>query len=46
MDNLLERVEALEHHLQTLQTHTHAVERRLRWWPPAVSPGAWWSSAW
>jgi hypothetical protein len=32
MDNLQERVAALEHHLQTLQAHTHAVERRLWWW--------------
>jgi trimeric autotransporter adhesin len=32
MDNLLERVDALEHDLRTLQAHTHAVERRLRWW--------------
>ena len=32
MENLLERVEALEHHLRTLAAHTHTVERRLRWW--------------
>jgi hypothetical protein len=32
MDNLQERVEALEHHLQTLQAHTQTTERRLRWW--------------
>ena len=32
MENLLERVEALEHHLRTLAAHTHTVERRLRLW--------------
>lgn len=32
MENFLERVEALEHHLRTLEAHAHAVERRLRWW--------------
>ena len=32
MENLLERVEALEHHLRTLAAQTHTVERRLRWW--------------
>ena len=32
MENLSERVEALEHHLRTLAAHTHTVERRLRLW--------------
>jgi hypothetical protein len=32
MDNLQERVEALEHDLRTLKAHAHTVERRLRWW--------------
>ena len=32
MENLLERVEALEHHLRTLKAQTHTVNRRLRGW--------------
>ena len=32
MEDLLERVEALEHHLRTLAAHTHTVERRLCLW--------------
>jgi hypothetical protein len=32
MENLLERVEALEHHLRTLVAHTRTVERRLCLW--------------
>jgi hypothetical protein len=32
MKKLLERVEALEHHLRTLAAHTRTVERRLRLW--------------
>jgi trimeric autotransporter adhesin len=39
MDNLLGRVDALEHQLHTLQQQTRAVERRLRWWRGLVGLG-------
>jgi hypothetical protein len=32
MDDLRTRLDALEHHIHTLQQHTQTVERRLRWW--------------
>ena len=32
MDHLHERLEALEHHIQTLHHQTHMVTRQLRWW--------------
>jgi hypothetical protein len=32
MDDLCTRLDALEHHVQTLQQHTRTVERQLRWW--------------
>jgi hypothetical protein len=33
MDQLRERLDALEQHVQLLTRHTHLVQRRLRWWP-------------
>jgi len=32
MDQLHERLEALEHHVQTLHHQTRTVTRQLRWW--------------
>jgi hypothetical protein len=32
MENLRQRVEALEHHLRSLEAHTQTLERRLGWW--------------
>src|ERR1700752_2033324 len=32
MDNLRERVEALEQQTKAKEAHTRTVERRLRWW--------------
>jgi hypothetical protein len=32
MDHLQTRLEALEHHVQTLHQQTRTVNRRLRWW--------------
>jgi hypothetical protein len=32
MDHLQTRLDALEHHVQTLQQQTHTVTRQLRWW--------------
>jgi hypothetical protein len=32
MDNLCERLSALEHQTETLTNHTRTVEQRLRWW--------------
>jgi len=32
MDNLRERIEALEQQMRAMGAHTRTVERRLRWW--------------
>src|SRR5215831_3502933 len=32
MDNVRERIEALEQQMRALAAHTRTVERRLRWW--------------
>jgi hypothetical protein len=32
MDQLHDRLDALEHHVHTLHQQTHALARRLRWW--------------
>src|SRR5215831_12159965 len=32
MDNVRERIEALEQQMRAMGAHTRTVERRLRWW--------------